>query len=1133
MLTASAIIPAASAQTIAYTTTGTLTVISGADQLGLGGTTFTVTNSLNVGQAPLASTQNQYATTITASDSNGLSQTVPAVITLDYAGPNDPSNSISLTATITVLVLNINVASTISVPSITSESPGAIATTPLGAGDTITLSSGANQTVYGFSSGTISSVPSLGCVYTVAPSSLQFPYGGGSNGLTITGSPANAPSCTWTASASEPFIQLNTNGGTGSGTLEVTVPPNSTNNELSGQITVAGQIVPVIQEGPVQCIFTVSPSSLSFPSVGGTTAVNVTATPPSCTWTAVANQTFLSVDTPSGTGNGTVNVTAAANTGGPLTGSVTIAGFTIPVSEAAPLVCAFSVTPYVSFPSAGGSSVLTVAASDPSCTWSASSNQTFATLGASSGTGNGTITVTVPPDANTTALTATLTVAGQAIPLVEAGTANLCTFSVAPTTLMFPSSASSMNVAVAASSPSCVWNVSNIPGWLTPSAQSVTGSGVVTFSAALYEGTTNLTGDLTVAGVTLPVTQISGGTCSYTIAPLRLDFGSSGGTAILTLTAPANTCTYTAASNNAWISVTPNSGTGNGTLSVAVAANPSTVFLYGSIAVAGQIIPISEAGLTGCAYFVTPGSLTFPGTGGIANLSLTSTYPDCVWTAVSNVPWVTLSPATGTGNATIQAVAAFNTTTGSLAGTATIGGQNIGLTESAGVPCSFAVSSNALLFPTSGGGLNVTVVANAPSCTWTATSNSPLVTVTPASGTGSSPVTVSLGSNTSGAPLNATVVLAGATVQVNQQGGCTLAVAPAVLGADVNGGVQTLTVTGSASCTWSAYSNVPWATVSPLSGTGPATVSVTFAPNTTGADLTGTVAIAGQTVALDQGFTIQAFSDVPPTSYYFDAVNIMAAEGVTTGCAPGLFCPGATLTRAQMAVFIVRGLIGNDNFSYSTIPYFADVPAGSFGFQWIQKLFELGITTGCGNGDFCPTMVVTRDQMAVFLVRGRLGASTVFTYPGAPYFTDVPSSYWAFSWIQRFAQDHITTGCGPSLYCPTGVVTRGDASIFILRSLQNLLLPAGTPVISQVNPRLLAQGQTETISVSGANTNFVQGMTTISPIPGVTVDSVTVNTATFLSVTLTAAGDANPEPYPVLVITGSEQAVSPSGITIQ
>jgi hypothetical protein len=91
----------------------------------------------------------------------------------------------------------------------------------------------------------------------------------------------------------------------------------------------------------------------------------------------------------------------------------------------------------------------------------------------------------------------------------------------------------------------------------------------------------------------------------------------------------------------------------------------------------------------------------------------------------------------------------------------------------------------------------------------------------------------------------------------------------------------------------------------------------------------------------------------------------------------------------------------------------------------------------------------------------------------------------------------------------------------------------GTPVIAQISPSTLATGTSGTFTITGANTNFVQGMTLLSPIPGVTTGTITVTSATTLTVQLTAAANATAQPYSILAITGAEQDVLPNGLALQ
>jgi hypothetical protein len=171
-----------------------------------------------------------------------------------------------------------------------------------------------------------------------------------------------------------------------------------------------------------------------------------------------------------------------------------------------------------------------------------------------------------------------------------------------------------------------------------------------------------------------------------------------------------------------------------------------------------------------------------------------------------------------------------------------------------------------------------------------------------------------------------------------------------------------------------------------------------------------------------------------PNVFYYDAVEKLVARGVSGGCStsPPLYCPEAMVTREQMAVFLLKSKEGG---SYTPPPCtaapFADVPCSSPFAAWIQELVKRGITAGCGAGNYCPGSPVTREQMAVFLVRTREGAGFVPPPCTQPTFTDVPCSGLFAAWVQQLVADGITSGCAPGLYCPTTAVTRGQMAVFL------------------------------------------------------------------------------------------------------
>ena len=151
--------------------------------------------------------------------------------------------------------------------------------------------------------------------------------------------------------------------------------------------------------------------------------------------------------------------------------------------------------------------------------------------------------------------------------------------------------------------------------------------------------------------------------------------------------------------------------------------------------------------------------------------------------------------------------------------------------------------------------------------------------------------------------------------------------------------------------------------------------------------------------------TTQTFNDVPPSSSFFDYINVLSSWQITKGCSsapnPPLFCPTDLVTRDQLATLIIRSMLG-DGFTYTPTPYFTDVPASSPFFPYIQKLADLGLTHGCTPTAYCPTGPVPRMDASVLIVRGKLESlfGDNFTYPTTPFFSDVPASLSQFPSVQ-------------------------------------------------------------------------------------------------------------------------------------
>jgi uncharacterized repeat protein (TIGR03803 family) len=155
------------------------------------------------------------------------------------------------------------------------------------------------------------------------------------------------------------------------------------------------------------------------------------------------------------------------------------------------------------------------------------------------------------------------------------------------------------------------------------------------------------------------------------------------------------------------------------------------------------------------------------------------------------------------------------------------------------------------------------------------------------------------------------------------------------------------------------------------------------------------------------------FLDVACPSLFADWIEQLAAEGITAGCAGGNYCPASPVTRAQMAVFLLKTEHGPAYTPPPCTGVFPDVACPSLFAPWVEQLAEEGITGGCGGGNYCPGGPITRAQMSVFLLKVEHGGA--FVPPDCEsVFADVTCPSLFAPWIEQLYSEGITAGCaGP------------------------------------------------------------------------------------------------------------------------
>jgi hypothetical protein len=728
---------------------------------------------------------------------------------------------------------------------------------------------------------------SQSCTYSVSPSSYSPGSGGGSTIVAV----STAAGCPWTAASNVPWATV-VQGSTGTGPGAAQVLVEGTNGPpRSGSVLVAGQLVTVTQGAG--CNFAVDPLAHAFGAQGGTGSATIESAA-GCAWTAASDSPWIALTGPtSGSGGGGISFTVAPVTGPARSGSITVAGTQITVTQSAG--CMVSISPQSQQVDAAGGEVSVGVTAGPGCAWTAVSGASWITVASgASGSGDGTVKLAVAGTSGGPR-TGTVTIGGQTFTLTQGSG---CSYSIEPTSAGVPSSGGTgrLDVTTAAG---CAWTATSNASWLTiTSGASGTGVGAVQYSVA---STTSgpRSGTLTVAGQTFTVNQGTG--CTFSLSATSTSVASSGGTGSVEVTTGSG-CAWTATSNDGWLTITSGaSGSATGSVQFRAASTTGGP-RSGTLTVAGQTFTVNQG--SGCSFSLSSTSTNVPAGEGTGSVNVTS-GSGCGWTATSNAQWLTVtSGSSGTGNGTVQFSAASNNG-GTRSGTLTIAGQTFTVNQGSG--CSFSLNPTSANAP-AGASTGSVGVSSGAGCPWTATSNASWLTVTSGgSGTGNGTVQYSVAANSSSAR-SGTLTIDGQTFTVNQASGCSISLNPTSVNAPDNGIKNgTVNVSAGAACSWTATSNASWLHIMG-SGSGSGNGNVKYdVDGNAGPARSGTLSIGGQTFTVNQatGCSYQ----VSPTTF-----NNVPALGATRNMAVTA-TSGCTWTATSNAnwITVTSGSSGNGN----------------------------------------------------------------------------------------------------------------------------------------------------------------------------------------------------------------------------
>jgi hypothetical protein len=180
-----------------------------------------------------------------------------------------------------------------------------------------------------------------------------------------------------------------------------------------------------------------------------------------------------------------------------------------------------------------------------------------------------------------------------------------------------------------------------------------------------------------------------------------------------------------------------------------------------------------------------------------------------------------------------------------------------------------------------------------------------------------------------------------------------------------------------------------------------------------------------------------AYTDVPPSAWFYDAVQYVTDRGLMLGTGNGAFSPGVPMTRA-MLVTVLQRLTGGDaalGVPPRDTSRFDDVPDGTWYTTAVAWAADSGIVTGVGNNRFAPDANITRQDLAVLFSRYAKAADIALPATrAAPTFNDG-------GYVADYARDAVTllyragivNGKDGNVFDPHGSATRAEAAVMLHR----------------------------------------------------------------------------------------------------
>jgi hypothetical protein len=507
------------------------------------------------------------------------------------------------------------------------------------------------------------------CTLTLSPASLNVPAGRSTAEVTIT----TAAGCAWRSEGLPDWIQGNVESGSGSARVVLTVAANTNRSARTAVVRVGGQSLTLTQAG-AGCAYSLSTTSQNVPAEGRAFRVNVTAAA-GCDWSASSTDGWLSIAPSSGAGDGTVTITAAANTlSRSRAGFVQIADQTVRIDQAAAPApaCSYTLSTTTQNVPAGGRAFQVNVTAGPGCDWRASSPDSWLTVAPSSGAGTGAVTITAAANTTSRSRAGSVQIADGTVRIEQAAAAApTCSYSLSTTSQNVPAEGRSFEVNVTAAA-GCDWRASTADSWLTVAPTGGAGTGAVTITVASNTQSASRSGSVQIAGEIVRVEQAAAPApvCSYSLSLTSATVGVNGDSREFPVTAGPG-CGWSATTSDSWIRiVSGGSGTGNGLVTFSASPNASADRRSGTIRVEGRTFNVTQ---DACTYDVTwvsaasgrPIPIDQPmraAPAGDSVLVTVNTGVACTWENSRGPDWIGLRPDSHVGNGELRFGVSCNAT---------------------------------------------------------------------------------------------------------------------------------------------------------------------------------------------------------------------------------------------------------------------------------------------------------------------------------------------------------------------------------------------------------------------------------------------------------------------------------------